>query len=258
MGGTDIRVAGDSVPIELHVTTPQAHIAWPDEIGFDGKFMGVNGQPGTEMILHFKVTAPGEATPKSLPKAYFTFFDFDTHEKGNAEYVCVDHFAKAFTTKTTELQKSEETKDGALETCFTASTVGNGHDNPTDPLSLTKQQLDRAVTFEFDDFTELIAVVGSKGAEGQTHGRKFNFIGRPSVLCAEGTDKDNILILQGEDSVGSEPQCCILKASTLAIACAKKEEAAFYQRMCDAFARRLDVGYALTIVAFLLLTTVAE
>merc|ERR1712232_1268521 len=121
--------------------------------------------------------------------------------------------------------------------------------------SLTKQQLDRAVTFEFDDFTELIAVVGSKGAEGQTHGRKFNFIGRPSVLCAEGSNPDNVVTLQGTDNP-TVSQCCLLQVSSIAIACAKAEEAAFWQRMCS-LARRLDLGSALAVVGLLLFTTVA-
>jgi len=255
--GEDIRAqeGQDPVPVELHVTTQEAPIAWPAEIGFNGNFMGVNTLPGKEMHLDFKVTEIDSSTPKTLPKAYITFFDLDSHAQGNAEYVCVSHFLNAYVTKGSELTRTEEDKNGIKETCFTASTVGTGLDNPKDPLTLTPQQLNRAVTLEFKDFVGLTATVGSKEASGQTHGRKFDFIGRPSVLCAEGSNPDDVVTLEGTDDP-TVSQCCLLQVSSIAIACAKAEEAAFWQRMCS-FARRLDLGSALAVVGLLLFTTVA-
>merc|ERR1712050_746936 len=101
-----------------------------------------------------------------------------------------------------------------------------------DPLSLTAQQINRAVTFEFTNFQELVARVGSTEASAKTHGRKFNFIGRPSVLCAEGSKPEDVVTIQGTDSP-VEAQCCLIQVSSIAIVCAKASEAAFYQWMCS-------------------------
>merc|ERR1712203_542728 len=109
---------------------------------------------------------------------------------------------------------------GGHWTTFEATTVGTGDDNPTDPLKLTEQQLQRAFTVQFRPFTGADITLGNKAhaAGVTTHGRRFDFIAKPSLKCAAGVDVNKV-----STSNNFVPQCCLLKFASLAIMCADAE-----------------------------------
>jgi len=150
--------------------------------GFNGAYMTINLRGGTHVQLHMRVVDAFTGQPMTLPKQEMTFFDLDTGDNGqNTEYIKIRGYTSATLTTNTELRRTEE--DGF--TRFTASTVGTGDDNPHDPLALTIQQKNRAVTLEFQPLGELDAELGCSAGP---HPRYFTFVGRPSLVCATTTD----------------------------------------------------------------------
>jgi hypothetical protein len=110
---------------------------------------------------------------------------------------------------------------------FTATTEGDGSDNPVDPMTLTEQQRNRAVTLTFRKINEFNVTMASTSGWMP---RYFTFLGRPSVLCAltPRDEKINIdeeikevmvteignaqrtRVLESDDNaVASGGQCCL-------------------------------------------------
>merc|ERR1712150_107272 len=68
------------------------------------------------------------------------------------------------------------------------TTEGHFYDNPNDPLLLTAQQKNRAVTLEFKDMSQINFTIGSTPG---SISRGFNFVGRPSLLCARSKNDND-------------------------------------------------------------------
>lgn len=218
--------------VDLHINAlSDFDPAWrnPNDLGFSGggnHFMRVNLKAGQEVRLKLAAMRPGTNTPVTLRRATFTFFDLDAHASGeNKEYVKADGSTGTITYTGTELVESGEGEDTKV---FTASQPGNGQDNPTDPLHLTEQQLERAVTFTYEPFTEAIVTLGS--TSGQFHGRKFDFVGRPSLQCATGVEPDRVVIV--ESTPEEVPTCCLVKVLFIDLVCVPAEDKQFYHFMC--------------------------
>jgi len=110
----------------------------------------------------------------------FTFFDLDMAPNGETiEYVKAWGFHTATLTEHSELTRTN-TSDGSMT--FTASKEGNGDDGPEDPLMLTIQQKNRALTLEWANFTEFDLEFGCSDG---WHTRYFTFVARPSLWCAQ-------------------------------------------------------------------------
>lgn len=236
--GVDIDPGHQDEEVDLHINalTP-FEPAWVsgNMLGFanhakegnPNHFMRVNLKPGHEVTLKISAMKPGTTEPKSLRKATFTFFDLDTHGSGqNKEYVQAEGSSATITYDGTELVETDKDEDAKR---FTASTPGTGKDNPTDPLSLTEQQLQRAVTFIYEPFTEAVVTLGSSG--GANHGRVFDFVGRPSLQCATGVEPEKVVIV--ESTPQEVPTCCLVKVPMLFdFYCVPEEEKKFYHFMC--------------------------
>lgn len=148
--------------------------------GIHGKYGLITLKAGNEAEFTFKVLDPVTLQPKKLSKQEFTFFDMDQSSGGdNQEYLEVSGQSNVWLTKNTEIQVTE-LPDG--KTKFMSSEAGNGGDNPKDPLALTMQQKNRAVTIEFKDFDELKVTLGCTNGR---YARYFMFVARPSLLCAQ-------------------------------------------------------------------------
>jgi hypothetical protein len=111
---------------------------------------------------------------------------------------------------------------------FRASQPGTGEDNPTDPLHLTEQQLQRAVTFIYEPFTEAVVTLGS--TPGSHNGRKFDFVGRPSLQCATGVEPEKVVVVNSTPT--EAPTCCLLKYQFIQLVCSPAEEKKFFNVMC--------------------------
>merc|ERR1719188_2671967 len=122
--------------------TPQA----PGQNGFNGRYGTINLKGGTHVDLKLQIFDK-EGNPAHLELVYFTFFDLDTgHNGATTEFVKARPYNKAIFLKNTELK---EKRLGEGNSMFTATKFGTGADNPSDPSSLTDEQKNRAVTFEF-------------------------------------------------------------------------------------------------------------
>lgn len=148
--------------------------------GIHGKYGLITLRSGNEAEFTFKILDAATGKPKTLAKQEFTFFDLDQSAGDlNREYIEVDHPSNMWLTKNTEIQVSTV---GSGKTKFMSSVKGSGSDNPKDPLALTVQQKNRAVTVEFKDFSELKVTLGCTPGR---HARYFMFVIRPTLLCAK-------------------------------------------------------------------------
>jgi len=212
--------------------------------GIMGKFGSFTLLSGHNVTLSFKAFPAGTSqnmiadtnfVPKllTLPKVDLSIFDLDTHTaQHSVEFIKVANFKRVFVSKKTELDRSI---DGSA-VVFKATTVGGGHDNPLDPTRLNDKQMNRAVTVEYEGFSEADVTFGSIGGRDSSAingmGRRFDFIGRPSILCAEGASDDNKPVTIKQDGEVLEEFCCVLKVGPVQLICAPKNDASWYHFMC--------------------------
>lgn len=151
--------------------------------GIHGAYGLITVSPGSEAVFIFRFLDPVTLKPKVLTKQEFTFFDLDQSANGdNREYIKVKEATQVWLTKNTEV---EVTELATGEKQFMSSQHGSGVDNPKDPLALTVQQKNRAVTMEFENFSELHITMG---ATAGSYARYFMYVARPSLLCAQTVD----------------------------------------------------------------------
>lgn len=150
--------------------------------GLVGKYGMIVVKPGTYVNVTFRTLNAETGAPIRVSGADFTFFDLDEavgHTE--TEYITVGGFDHAETTEGTEV-KQVQNSDGT--TTFRASTEGSFVDNPVDPLLLTQQQKNRAVTLSFKDTEEISLILGST-AGNSSFFRGFTFVGQPALRCAK-------------------------------------------------------------------------
>jgi len=164
----------------------------PETVGLAGKLGTINLNGGTHVRLRFRIFDRTSVRERFIERQQLTFFDLDMAPDGEtAEYVKAWGFHTATVTEHSELNKTIN-NDGS--TTFKASKVGNGADNPQDPLMLTMQQKNRAVTLEWSNVTEFALELGCSTG---WHPRYFTFVARPSLWCARTST---------EFGVGPNPQ----------------------------------------------------
>lgn len=210
---------GKEVLLQIKVDSGTYDPHYPLENGLNGEYGSINIKPGTQVHLAFEIIDADTLQMVNLPKVYFTFFDLDHGPaRSTIESVTADNFNSVMTTIGTELI-SKKNKDGSRT--FTATTEGSGEDNPTNPLLLTLQQKNRAVSFEFVDFTQMhVTLAATPGM----HPRYFTFICEPTLLCAEtlkddtqknpNEGEDEVVLIPGPNSTEEEiveiEQCCMI------------------------------------------------
>mmetsp|Transcript_91654 Transcript_91654/g.285673 ORF Transcript_91654/g.285673 Transcript_91654/m.285673 type:complete len:1022 (-) Transcript_91654:447-3512(-) len=164
--------------ITVNATNSDFQPAYPKVIGMQGKYASVNIKPGTHLDFTIRFYDGTTGQRVSLNNYSLTLFDLDTgHAGASREYVELSGFVRYHLTKNTEVKVS---KNGQ-KTHFAASTEGTGADNPTDPMFLTDQQKNRAVTAMYEGVDEVNVRVG---AEPGATARFFTLVHRPSLLCA--------------------------------------------------------------------------
>jgi hypothetical protein len=185
-------------PLLLVINATNANIRTdPKANGFHGKYARLTVWGGTHIDATFKLLQKETLEPARVSELDITFFDLDTHSGGKAvESVQLDGLQQYFLTKNSQVAASEG-DDGY--TTFKATKVGSANDNPTDPLFLTVEQKDKAVTVRYINVNTFHAKLGVTAGQG-AH-RWFNFVLRPSLVCAttKGGGKDPDIVVIGND-----------------------------------------------------------
>uniref|UniRef100_A0A7S0FL21 Uncharacterized protein n=1 Tax=Pyrodinium bahamense TaxID=73915 RepID=A0A7S0FL21_9DINO len=153
--------------------------AWAKDIGRQNHFASVSIRPGANLTLSIRGVDPHTGESLVLPHAAITFFDIDAGRGRGVEFVKVRGYSDYWLTNSTELVV---TRGASGDATFTASREGDGRDNPTDPLSLTALQKNRAVSVEFENADLMTFELGA--SEGQTL-RQVKFVLRPALRCAD-------------------------------------------------------------------------
>jgi len=194
--GSDTGLSVSNVVMEMHAAADRdfAHDMsegdevpdnyqpmWTKENGYYHHFAKVNVKPGNNVTVMLKVVDPNSGKDLVLPRVAIAFFDLDTGKGGtrSVEYLKIRGYTHYFLTNSTELTV---THDNFGDTIFSATKEGNGDDNPTHPLTLTAEQKDRVVSFDFHNVDHLLFQLGA--SEGKT-ARVFTFTLRPALRCAD-------------------------------------------------------------------------
>lgn len=175
--------AGDMLNREVYMTingTGPGYAPFSPRLnGMQGKYGSINLNSDSRVDLIFNFYDMHTREQLTLPEFAMTWFDLDTGKGGfSAEYVVIGGFTKYKLTDTSEVQVQKQ-PDGRVK--FSGTTYGTGEDNPLDPMFLTQQQRDRAVTLLFGPTKTLNVTVGALPGLSP---RFFTFVGRPSLLCA--------------------------------------------------------------------------
>jgi len=170
--------------------------------GMNGDYALLDAKGGTFVHAKFSILDKNRK-PITVPELDVTFFDLDKHTSGNeVEFVKIKKPDAHFLTKDTLIDVSEGT-DGYVT--FKATKEGTGADNPENPLMLTTEQKNKAVTVKYINTGNFEAELGSTGKGANYRG--FLFVFRPSLLCAKTTD--------GEDPVIEEEKKATTTTTTL-------------------------------------------
>lgn len=185
--GTDV----DNLEIHVHSLKAFDNESYDDDYepafthgtyvnGIHGNFACVNVKQGKSVKLRAHAYDADKKKDIAVPHGALSFFDLDTGKDNvlSVEHVKVSGYTHYFVSNETEINVTQE---GDF-TVFTATKEGTGDDNPTNPIELTPEQKDRAVTIEFAGKSHFDFEVGASA--GHTS-RVFCFVFRPSLLCAK-------------------------------------------------------------------------
>eukprot|EP00927_Polykrikos_kofoidii_P027199 TRINITY_DN2401_c0_g1_i6.p1 TRINITY_DN2401_c0_g1~~TRINITY_DN2401_c0_g1_i6.p1 ORF type:complete len:495 (-),score=68.98 TRINITY_DN2401_c0_g1_i6:106-1590(-) len=154
------RISGNNLPSN------------PERDALKEGFGRINGQCGTAVKLRFRLVGHYDGSPVVVPNVCLSFADIDGGIDGKCtEAVTIDGFDSFYLADKTELLVT--TSDGA--TTFSATTRGQGSDNPADPSAMSDLQSRRAVGFSFPWASEIVATL-TWGPDGYG-GRNIFFSG---------------------------------------------------------------------------------
>jgi len=147
--------------------------------GLNGEFAQVNIQGGSSTKFRFMFVTQGSDEPHKMAWNYFSIFDLD-HGKKKEQYketIEVKGFATHYLTESSELALE---KHGDRWYTYGSSTPGTGNDNPTNPMNMTQQQMDRSVTLLFHNSAGFDAKFAAE--KPKTQGRNFLFSGKSAMV----------------------------------------------------------------------------
>jgi len=158
--------------------------------GMIGNYARINIKHGTSMLMTVKFLDGLTMQPTVMKSLDFTFFDLDTHATGNeVEYIKVWGLSSFVLTQNTLVKSAVDHTDGSAT--FEATTPGTGLGNPADPLLLTSEQKNKAVTLHFENVSQFKVELGSiDKAPHQGGHRAFMFVAKPSLQCGRTIGMD--------------------------------------------------------------------
>jgi len=230
--------------LQIHVHSLKNFGDTDDERTFDdnykpaftkGKYInGINGHFGVITVkanesLKVRVHAydADKEEDVEMPHGAISFFDLDTGKKvpkdGEKQLVAVEHveiceYHSYFLTNETQVKAVKGHNDECMK--FSATSYGSGSDNPSNPLELTREQKDKAVTIKFENRKTFDFEIGAsegcdpKKKEGECdggEGRVFSFVLRPSLLCAKTKMPDGALLPAKGKTAPVEPEEVVRK-----------------------------------------------
>jgi len=180
-------------PVDLMAHVIGDYRVWePYMNGMSGQFGGKSGQfgslnliAGSSMTIEFSFRDALTNAPVVMPELAMTWYDLDQDQHNTCREQVVAAGFKTYTlSQNTEIIKTV-LPDGSM--AFQSSTFGDGDDNPTDPLHLTQQQRNRAVSFEYENVRTVRFTLSAASGTGA---RFFTFVGRPALLCSLKNEKE--------------------------------------------------------------------
>jgi len=173
-------MATKALKVAIHAKSPYQGFPKNEFNGLDGKFPSILLHSGKR--LNFSVSVYDEETtqPFTLPYFSITFFDLDMSEANrSSEYIIARHFEHYYVAKGTQLNITENA-DGT--TTFHATQIGTGSDNPKESEALTHISKSKGVTLQYTNRNSTDFTIGTEDGKSV---RGFEFILRPSMLCAK-------------------------------------------------------------------------
>jgi len=169
--GADVDlVVSASAGYEAH--NAQANGVW-------GEFGAVNLKNGMSVDLSFKFAQTGTDSPVEVGNFAFTVYDLDSTLVAN-ESVTICGASRAATATSTNVVALPA--DGDCQK-FESVELGTGKNNPTNPNSLTSEQMANSVTYFFVDARSEFTVTFAVSGPQSTQGRNFLFALVPVVSC---------------------------------------------------------------------------
>jgi uncharacterized protein YegL len=149
--GGMIKLAGvgnlDGGPLDLEVTASGYEARNPARNGFSGQFGQINIRTCTQATFTFTFKDSG-GSPVEMEEFEVTFFDIDRGQPNDKiETLSVSDYSEMVTSGAPLYTATE---DGGSAT-VAATLRGVGADNPSDPMTLTPEQIRRSVAFKFVD-----------------------------------------------------------------------------------------------------------
>jgi len=192
----EIRFAAISDGIDLVLTTNKPYKPndtgkkpGEDNNGISGKFGVVNIKGGTEVAMQFTLVEAGTDIPVVIAKeqkVFFSVYDLDRDKALGPEYVKFTTEVDSYKVTATSTAKVTGTKKNLVAT---AGRVGNGADNPTDPLHMSQVQKDSAVWVTYKGKNTWGMTFGESGNPKGKAGRNLLFAGRAEGDCPPGDVK---------------------------------------------------------------------
>jgi hypothetical protein len=147
--------------------------------GLNGQFAQVNIGGGTTTRFRFTFLKHGTDEPYEMDWAYLSIFDLDHGKKADKykETIELRGFVTHYLTETSEL---EVTHHGEKWYTYGSTTWGTGKDNPSDPMHMTQQQMDRSVTILYHSISSFDAKFGA--GNPKQDGRNFLFSGKSALV----------------------------------------------------------------------------
>jgi len=147
--------------------------------GLNGQFAQVNIQGGSSTRFRFEFVKQGTDEPYKMTWNYISIFDLDHGKKKEMykETMEIKGFGTHYVTESSELSME---KHGDRWYTYGSTTFGTGKDNPSNPMNMTKTQMDRSVTLLFHETSGFDAKFAS--AKPKKQGRNFLFSGKSALV----------------------------------------------------------------------------
>jgi hypothetical protein len=175
---------GDYYDLKVTVRGDSYHAKTPHTNGENGHYGVINVACGTSVDLEFQFVNPTTGEPASLEHLIFSWFDLDKGRfgGGDEQIVLWPGHSNTIVSSFTEIEQDEvDCPAGAdAQKCksFLSSTWGVGKDNPTNPMTLTKQQAARTFSVEYKHVSSFSVTLSAAAGFGS---RNFLFTGMSQV-----------------------------------------------------------------------------
>jgi len=180
--GENGAIDGQSFELHLNVSGGTFSPQNVNQIGLDGVYGSINLRSGTEVSLSVRKWTGAAYEP--LDHFHLTFFNIDKGSNGAVESIQVSHWSNAYLGQRTDVN-SERQDGGGIK--FEGTQEGPGEWTDSDPLTLSSEQFNRAVSVTIGE-VETLTLTLKVSSASPPEGRWFKFVGRPVLRCANEAD----------------------------------------------------------------------